>query len=215
MCRQPLGDLAAQAGHPKPGPDSDEGSLSSGTCSLSGAAPPPPLHASSGSHLLPVQQKPQTRRSPPAVKESDILSDEDDDGFSEGGARRGSGDSGSPTSGVEAQLLRLRLSEDAAQAPRVQPERLGDTPETQHRLVRGHFSAVKRKSGSLRRSQGALLHMRQHSRSLDSQTDAASSPGVPDLNALLEREFSVQSLTSVVNEDCFYETEEAPNAPSS
>ncbi|XP_077945634.1 rho guanine nucleotide exchange factor TIAM2 isoform X2 [Gasterosteus aculeatus] len=215
LCRQPLGDLAAQAGHPKPGPDSDEGSLSSGTCSLSGAAPPPPLHASSGSHLLPVQQKPQTRRSPPAVKESDILSDEDDDGFSEGGARRGSGDSGSPTSGVEAQLLRLRLSEDAAQAPRVQPERLGDTPETQPRLVRGHFSAVKRKSGSLRRSQGALLHMRQHSRSLDSQTDAASSPGVPDLNALLEREFSVQSLTSVVNEDCFYETEEAPNAPSS
>ncbi|XP_037341880.2 rho guanine nucleotide exchange factor TIAM2 isoform X2 [Pungitius pungitius] len=227
LCRQPLG---AQAGRPKPAPDSDEGSLSSGTCSLSGGGapppppPPPPPCASSESHLLPVQQSwsqppasnPRPRCS--AVKESDILSDEedDDDGFSEGAARRGSGDSGSPTGAVEAQLLRLELSEDgAARAPRVQPERLGDTPETQPRLVRGHFSAVKRKSSSLRRSQGALLHMRQHSRSLDSQTDAASSPGVPDLNALLEREFSVHSLTSVVNEDCFYEAAEGPNAPSS
>uniref|UniRef100_A0A3Q4AFD5 Uncharacterized protein n=1 Tax=Mola mola TaxID=94237 RepID=A0A3Q4AFD5_MOLML len=140
-------------------------------------------------------------------KESDILSDEDDDGFSEGGMRRDSGDSGSPTSAIEAQFLHLQLSEDAASkcvpAPRVEPELVGDTPETQPKLTRGHFNAVKRKPGSVRRSQDALLTMKAHSRSLDSQTDAASPSGGLDLNTLLEREFSVQSLTSVVNEDCF------------
>ncbi|XP_076604807.1 rho guanine nucleotide exchange factor TIAM2 isoform X3 [Chaetodon auriga] len=217
LCKQPLGDLSAQAGNPKLGPDSDEGSLSSGTYSFSGAPPP---CASSDSHILPVQQSwSQTPgsnsqpRSTSAVKESDILSDEDDDGFSEGGTRRGSGDSCSPTSAIEAQFLQLQLSEDAvskcAAAPCVQPEGMGDTPETQPKLMRGHFSAVKRKPNSFRRSQGALLNMKAHSRSLDSQTDAASPSGVVDLNTLLEREFSVQSLTSVVNEDCFYDPNES------
>ncbi|XP_039993506.1 T-lymphoma invasion and metastasis-inducing protein 2 isoform X2 [Xiphias gladius] len=216
LCKQPLGDLSAQAGNPKLGPDSDEGSLSSGTYSLSGAPPP---CTPSDSQILPVQQNwPQTPGSnsqprPASVKESDILSDEDDDGFSEGGTRRDSGDSSSPTSAIEAQFLQLKLSEDAvskcAPAPCVQPEGVGDTPETQPKLMRGHFSAVKRKPGSFRRSQGGLLNMKEHSRSLDSQTDAVSSPGVVDLNVLLEREFSVQSLTSVVNEDCFYDPAES------
>uniref|UniRef100_A0A7N6BC21 TIAM Rac1 associated GEF 2a n=1 Tax=Anabas testudineus TaxID=64144 RepID=A0A7N6BC21_ANATE len=203
-----IGDLPAQAG--KLGPDSDEGSLSSGTYSLSGAPPP------TSSDILAQQNcsetpgsNSQTRST--SVKESDILSDEDDDGFSEGGTRRNSGDSSSPTSAIEAQFLQLKLSEDAvtkcAPAPCVEPERAGDTPEIQPKLMRGHFGAVKRKTGSFRRSQGALLKM-QHSRSLDSQTDAVSSSGVPDLNSLLEREFSVQSLTSVVNEDCFYDPTE-------
>ncbi|XP_075964494.1 rho guanine nucleotide exchange factor TIAM2 [Anarhichas minor] len=212
LCKQPLGDLSAQAGSPKPGPD--EGSLSSGTYSSSGA--PPPCTSSESHVLLPVQQNwsrtPGSNSQPPrstaAVKESDILSDEDDDGFSEGGTRRGSRDSSSPTSAIEAQFLQLQLSEDAAPAPCVQPESVGDTPETQPKLMRGHFSAVKRKTSSLKTSQGALLNMKAHSRSLDSQTDAASSSsGVVDLNAL-EREFSVQSLTSVVNEDCFYDQAE-------
>ncbi|XP_070835442.1 rho guanine nucleotide exchange factor TIAM2-like isoform X1 [Chaetodon trifascialis] len=217
LCKQPLGDLSAQAGNPKLGPDSDEGSLSSGTYSFSGAPPP---CASSDSHILAVQQSwsqtPESNsqpRSTSAVKESDILSDEDDDGFSEGGTRRGSGDSCSPTSAIEAQFLQLQLSEDAvskcAAAPCVQPEGMGDTPETQPKLMRGHFSAVKRKPNSFRRSQGALLSMKAHSRSLDSQTDAASPSGVVDLNTLLEREFSVQSLTSVVNEDCFFDPTES------
>uniref|UniRef100_A0A3Q1J3C1 Uncharacterized protein n=1 Tax=Anabas testudineus TaxID=64144 RepID=A0A3Q1J3C1_ANATE len=195
----------------KLGPDSDEGSLSSGTYSLSGAPPP------TSSDILAQQNcsetpgsNSQTRST--SVKESDILSDEDDDGFSEGGTRRNSGDSSSPTSAIEAQFLQLKLSEDAvtkcAPAPCVEPERAGDTPEIQPKLMRGHFGAVKRKTGSFRRSQGALLKM-QHSRSLDSQTDAVSSSGVPDLNSLLEREFSVQSLTSVVNEDCFYDPTES------
>lgn len=214
LCKVPTGDLSAQAGNPKLGPDSDEGSLSSGTYSLSGAPPP-----CTSSDILLAQQNwsettgsnSQTRST--SVKESDILSDEDDDGFSEGGTRRNSGDSSSPTSAIEAQFLQLKLSEDAvskcAPAPCVQPERAGDTPEIQHKLIRGHFSAVKRKTGSFRRSQGALLNMKQHSRSLDSQTDAVSSSGVADLNTLLEREFSVQSLTSVVNEDCFYDPAES------
>lgn len=215
MCKQPLGDLSTQAGNPKLGPDSDEGSLSSGTYSLSGAPPP---SASPDLHILPVQQNwsqtPGSNSRPcstSAVKESDILSDEDDDGFSEGGIRRDSGDSSSPTGVIEAQFLQLQLSEDAvstcAPAPCVQPEQMGDTPETQPKLMRGHFNAVKRKPSSFRRSQDALLNMKAHSRSLDSQTDAASPPGVLDM--LLEREFSVQSLTSVVNEDCFYDPAES------
>lgn len=147
------------------------------------------------------------------MKESDILSD-DDDGFSETGrARRDSGGSSSPTSAIEAQFLQLKLSEDAVlkctPAPCVQPEGGGDTPEVEPKLMRGHFTAVKRKSNSCRRSQGALLSMKEHSRSLDSQTDAASSSGAVDLNTLLDREFSVQSLTSVVNEDCFYDPAES------
>lgn len=215
LCKQPLGDLPTQAGNPKLGPDSDEGSLSSGTYSLSGAPPP---CASPDLNIVPVPEQQTWSEAPgpdsqpsttSAVKESYILSDEDDDGFSEGGIRRDSGDSSSPTSAIEAQFLHLQLSEDAASkcapAPRVQPERVGDTPETQPKLMRGHRDAVQRKPGSFRRSQDALLNMKAHSRSLDSQTDAASPPGVLDLNLLLEREFSVQSLTSVVNEDCFYD----------
>uniref|UniRef100_A0A3P8U022 TIAM Rac1 associated GEF 2 n=1 Tax=Amphiprion percula TaxID=161767 RepID=A0A3P8U022_AMPPE len=216
LCKQPLGELSSQGGTPKPGPDSDEGSLSSGTYSLSGA---PPACMSSDSHILPVQQNwtqahgSNLQPRSTSVKESDILSDEDDDGFSEGGTRRDSGDSSSPTSAIEAQFLHLKLSEDAvskcAPAPCVEPEGVGDTLEIQPKLVRGHFSAVKRKTSSFRRSQGALLNMKEQSRSLDSQTDAASSCAVVDLNALLEREFSVQSLTSVVNEDCFYDPTES------
>ncbi|KAM7403876.1 hypothetical protein PAMA_004347 [Pampus argenteus] len=223
LCKQPLGDLSTQTGNPKPGPDSDEGSLSSGTYSLSGAAPP---CTSSDSHILPVQTPGCNSNLPStSVKESDILSDEDDDGFSEtGGLRRDSGGSSSPTSAIDAQFLQLTLSEDAVlkctPAPCVQPEGVGDTPEIQPKLMQGHVNAVKRKTSSLRRSQGALLNMKEHSRSLDSQTDAASSSGVVDLNTLLEREFSVQSLTSVVNEDCFYDPAEScatdsENAPSS
>lgn len=144
------------------------------------------------------------------MKESDILSDEDDDGFSEtGGTRRDSGGSSSPTSAIDAQFLQLKLSEDTVlkctPAPCVQPEGAGDTPEIQPKLLRGNLS-IKRKPSSFRRSQSALLNMSEQSRSLDCQADTAS--GEVDLNSLLEREFSVHSLTSVVNEDCFYDPAE-------
>uniref|UniRef100_UPI003AACA35C rho guanine nucleotide exchange factor TIAM2-like isoform X3 n=1 Tax=Centroberyx gerrardi TaxID=166262 RepID=UPI003AACA35C len=225
LCKQPLVDLPAQAGNPKPGPDSDESGLSSGTGSSSGA--PAPRAAASDPRLSPSQQSWSQHPPSTSVKESDILSDEDDDGFSEaGGRRRESGGGASPTSAIEAQFLQLKLSEEAASglalAPRVQPEGGEvDTPECQPKLTRGLFNPVKRKTGSsFRRSQGALVSMKEHSRSLDSQTDGVSSSGAVDLNALLEREFSVQSLTSVVNEDCFYDPAEScatdsGNAPTS
>ncbi|XP_071183884.1 rho guanine nucleotide exchange factor TIAM2-like [Salvelinus alpinus] len=227
LCKQPMLDLPTPTSTLKPGqPDSDEGSLSSGTHSSSGA---PPANGPTQPKTLPTRQawsrgslSSQRSSVSSSVKESDILSDEDDDEFSESGGRQ-EGQGSSPTSAIEAQFLSLRLSEEAASsrapAPRVQPEGAEvDTLESPPKLVQGHICPVKRKgSSSMRHSQGALLSLREHSRSLDSQTDVAAM----DLNALLEREFSVQSLTSVVNEDCFYDptdssdttyTGSAPNA---
>ncbi|XP_051942787.1 rho guanine nucleotide exchange factor TIAM2 isoform X1 [Hippocampus zosterae] len=195
LCRQPIGEPPAQSRNLKAGTDSDQGSLSSGTC-----APP---------HPLPVQEGPSVSLSgtdaqpaPVSVKESDILSDEDDDGFSEtASAKRDT---------LDAQFFQLKISEEPmltyAAAPRVSPE--GDPPEPHSRPARDRPSAAKKKSSSLRRGEGALVCMKKQSGSLDARDDASSPPppGVLDLNALLEREFSVQSLTSVVNEDCFYDT---------
>uniref|UniRef100_A0A087XGU0 TIAM Rac1 associated GEF 2 n=1 Tax=Poecilia formosa TaxID=48698 RepID=A0A087XGU0_POEFO len=212
LCKQPLEEVSFQAGNPKLGPDSDDGSLSSGTYSFSSA---PPACASSDSQASTAPQnwsQAQESDSQPrstSVKESDILSDEDDDGFSEGGARRDSGDSSSPASAIEAQFLHLKLSEEAVSkcilAPCVQPEGIGDTPEIQHKPLQRHYNGVKRKTNSMKRNQESLLHLKNQTRSLDSQTGSVSPCGVVDLNTLLEREFSVQSLTSVVNEDCFFD----------
>ncbi|XP_056151536.1 rho guanine nucleotide exchange factor TIAM2 isoform X1 [Lampris incognitus] len=220
LCKQPLLDPPAQMGNLKPGPDSDEGSLSGSTHSSSGLPPPcipsdprcPNTSLSLSEGSGPHSQPPST-----SVKESDILSDDDNDGLSEavGKTRRKESSRGdSPTSAIEAQFLQLKLSEEAAArctpAPRVQPEGAEvNTPEIQPKLMRSHFNPVKRKSSnSFRRSKGALLCAKEHSRSLDGQAEASSS-GVADLNELLEREFSVQSLTSVVNEDCFYDPSES------
>ncbi|KAK6488388.1 T-lymphoma invasion and metastasis-inducing protein 2-like [Huso huso] len=139
------------------------------------------------------------------VKESDILSDKDD--YCKTGTE-------SPTIDIEVQFQRLKLSEDSSAdrqlAPCVQPEAEElDVPEKHPMLVRGHYCPIKRKGNSLKRNKGVLLAMKEHSRSLDSQSEAASL----DLNALLEREFSVQSLASVVNEDCFYETSDSDEKP--
>lgn len=229
LSKQPLVDLSSQTDPLRPGPDSDESSLSSSTPSSSGAPPLVACSSPSEPTSLPPRQAwsrgsrrgSRGRPNPTSVKESDILSDEDDEFSEAGGLRRDSQGGWSPTNAIEAQFLQLKLSEDVAsgrsQAPRVQPEGAEvDTPESQPKLTRGHFNPVKRKtSSSFRRSQGALLHMKEHSRSLDSQTEAT---GAVDLNALLEREFSVQSLTSVVNEDCFYDPTESTDtgsAPSS
>ncbi|KAM9354287.1 rho guanine nucleotide exchange factor TIAM2 isoform 2-T4 [Pholidichthys leucotaenia] len=211
VCRQPPGEFSSQGGTPTMGPDSDEGSLSSGTSS--GPAPPPPPPPPDHQQIW---SQGFTSELPSSVKESDILSD--DDGFSEGcgvlrrdsedgggGLKRNDDNSSSPISAIEAQFVHLKLSEDAVPqclpAPRVLPERLGDTPEVQPKLLRGHFNLMKRRSNSLRRSRGILVAMREQSRSLDGQTDGETT----DLNALLDKEFSVQSLTSVVNEEIFFE----------
>ncbi|XP_035389066.1 T-lymphoma invasion and metastasis-inducing protein 2 isoform X2 [Electrophorus electricus] len=188
--------------------DSDSASESSGA--PSGGAPPP--DPPSNSLPAPLTQ--------PALghdntKESHVLSDDDDGGFSECLGRPETA-----PDPMEAQFRELRLAEETsrAPAPRAQPEGAGETdpdPETDPPdkrrahppLQRAHFCPVRRKVGggdsSLRRRQGTLVNMRQHSRSLDSQSESALA-GM-DLTAVLEREFSVQSLTSVVNEDCFFD----------
>ncbi|XP_077588195.1 rho guanine nucleotide exchange factor TIAM2 [Stigmatopora nigra] len=127
---------------------------------------------------------------------ADILSD-NNDGF--GDAAKGEA--------LDARFFQLKICEDPvltyAAAAHIRPE--GGS------LARNELGAVKRKSGGLRRSPGALTCVKERSRSLDIRDGASSPPGTLDLNALLEREFSVQSLTSVVNEDCFYDTERTSN----
>ncbi|KAM9154880.1 rho guanine nucleotide exchange factor TIAM2 isoform 2-T2 [Pangshura tecta] len=136
------------------------------------------------------------------VKESDILSDDEDD-------YQQSLKKGSATRDIEIQFQRLKISEepsaDAEHKPVAEKE-AGDGYKTgEHpKLVRGHFCPIKRKANSTKRNKGTLLAMQEHHHSLDSHSDSANL----DLNSILEREFSVQSLASVVNEDCFYETVE-------
>uniref|UniRef100_A0AAY4CJN9 DH domain-containing protein n=1 Tax=Denticeps clupeoides TaxID=299321 RepID=A0AAY4CJN9_9TELE len=183
--------------------DSDEASLSSGTPS-SGCPPTesPLQELPAPGRVTIVWQRSANLNSPAGpAKESDILSDEDEE----------FGDRDSSLSTVEDQLKQLSLTEGEVNEDA--PEwASGDTrtSEKQPARLQRNFSAVKRKSrgGSLRRSQVALLSAREYSHSLDGQSEMAAS-AVADLNSLLEREFSVQSLTSVVNEDCFYETAES------
>ncbi|XP_060061270.1 rho guanine nucleotide exchange factor TIAM2 isoform X2 [Erinaceus europaeus] len=154
--------------------DSDEGSLSSGTPS---SCQDPPRHLPPGTADFPDG----------LVKESDILSDEDEDG------PRSLGKQASPTRDIEIQFQRLSISEE----PDAQPS------EGQPKLVRAHFCPIKRKANSTRRDRGTLLRAQIRHQSLDSQPESAGL----DLSSVLQREFSVQSLASVVNEECFYETE--------
>uniref|UniRef100_A0A9L0RRY9 TIAM Rac1 associated GEF 2 n=1 Tax=Equus caballus TaxID=9796 RepID=A0A9L0RRY9_HORSE len=171
--------------------DSDEGSLSSSTqsssCHTAGSRQDALQHPHTGladfsDHL---------------IKESDILSDEDEDYHQ-------IVKQGSPTKDIEIQFQRLRISDGPdAQPPGQQPGTDGQPGGEQPRLVRGHFCAIKRKANSTKRDRGTLLKTQTRHQSLDSQSENASL----DLNSVLEREFSVQSLTSVVNEECFYETE--------
>ncbi|KAJ1058441.1 hypothetical protein K5549_008358 [Capra hircus] len=166
--------------------DSDEGSLSSST--QSSGCPP------AGSRQD-TQQHPHSGLadfSDSLIKESDILSDEEED-YPQ--ARR----QGSPTKDIEIQFQRLRISEDP-------DAHLAEEPpgkDGQPKLVRGHFCAIKRKANSTKRDRGTLLKAQTRHQSLDSHPGNANL----DLSSVLEREFSVQSLTSVVNEECFYETE--------
>ncbi|XP_038596547.1 T-lymphoma invasion and metastasis-inducing protein 2 isoform X3 [Tachyglossus aculeatus] len=177
--------------------DSDECSLSSST-------------QSSGCHTTESRQ--ESKNSSPAkhpqtcsldfsdslIKESDILSDEDDD-------YRQPPKKDSPTKDIEIQFQRLKISEDPDAERRPFPE-AGNSSQSreQPKLVRGHFCPIKRKANSTKRERGGtLLSMQDRHQSLDSQVESVNI----DLNAILAREFSVQSLTSVVNEDCFFETE--------
>uniref|UniRef100_A0A674C5J6 TIAM Rac1 associated GEF 2 n=1 Tax=Salmo trutta TaxID=8032 RepID=A0A674C5J6_SALTR len=87
------------------------------------------------------------------------------------------------TSALEAQLQRLNFTEEAGpRSAASQQEHLRQGPHQPH-------PAAQRRASSL---QGP------------GRQD--NDPQCVDLNALLGRDFSVQSLTSVVNENCFYDT---------
>ncbi|XP_071291088.1 rho guanine nucleotide exchange factor TIAM2 isoform X5 [Agelaius tricolor] len=182
--------------------DSDECSLSSSTQSSS-------CHTSESiqepKNSSPDKQAESTASdfSNALVKESDILSDDDDDEDYQSLKK------GSPTKDIEIQFQRLKISEepsaDSEQDQAAENEAEDGFQIAEHpKLVRGHFCPVKRKVNSTKRSRGTLMAMQERHQSLDSHSDAANL----DLNSILEREFSVQSLTSVVNEDCFYEAVE-------
>lgn len=173
--------------------DSDECSLSSGT--QSSGCPAAESTQDCKSTVLEKEPHEGLVGFPDGlIKESDILSDEDED-FHHPLKQ------GSPTKDIELQFQRLRISEEPDMHPGGQqpPTGSGEQP----RLVRGHFCPIKRKANSTKRGRGTLLKAQTRHQSLDSHPETASI----DLNLVLEREFSVQSLTSVVNEECFYEAQ--------
>ncbi|XP_050172707.1 rho guanine nucleotide exchange factor TIAM2 isoform X3 [Myiozetetes cayanensis] len=181
--------------------DSDECSLSSSTQSSSchtSESIQEPKNSSPNKHV----ESCASDFSNVLVKESDILSDEEEEDYQ-------SLKKGSPTKDIEIQFQRLKISEEPStdsERDQAAENEEGDGFEIgQHpKLVRGHFCPVKRKVNSTKRNRGTLMAMQERHQSLDSHSDAANL----DLNSILEREFSVQSLTSVVNEDCFYEAVE-------
>ncbi|XP_014741498.1 PREDICTED: T-lymphoma invasion and metastasis-inducing protein 2 isoform X3 [Sturnus vulgaris] len=182
--------------------DSDECSLSSSTQSSSchtSESIQEPKNSSPDKHA----ESTASDFSNVLVKESDILSDDDDDEDYQSLKK------GSPTKDIEIQFQRLKISEEPSanseQDQAAENEEGDDFQIAQHpKLVRAHFCPVKRKVNSTKRNRGTLMAMQERHQSLDSHSDAANL----DLNSILEREFSVQSLTSVVNEDCFYEAVE-------
>lgn len=183
--------------------DSDECSLSSSTQSSSchtSESIQEPKNSSPDKH----PESAASDFSNVLVKESDILSDDDDDDEDYRRLKKGS-----PTKDIEIQFQRLKISEEpSADSERDQAaeneEGDGFQIAEHPKLVRGHFCPVKRKVNSTKRNRGTLMAMQERHQSLDGHSDAANL----DLNSILEREFSVQSLTSVVNEDCFYEAVE-------
>ncbi|XP_023567959.1 T-lymphoma invasion and metastasis-inducing protein 2 [Octodon degus] len=184
--------------------DSDECSLSSGTQSSGCSAAESRQDCKSAAPAVgdpPVGEPPVGLAEFPdsVIKESDILSDEEEDYHQT--LKRSS-----PTKDIEIQFQRLRISEGPDAHPVEQQPGTGvhEGPNVeQPKLVRAHFCPIKRKANSTRRDRGALLKAQTRHQSLDSQPENINI----DLNFVLEREFSVQSLTSVVNEECFYETE--------
>lgn len=180
--------------------------LDSDDCSLSSSTPSSSCHTTDSilesKHSSPVKQLQSSASdfSNSPVKESDILSDEEDD-------YQQILKKGSLTNDIEIQFQRLKITEnptDDTEAIYQTARENGQRTREHPKLVRAHFCPIKRKVNSTRRDKGTLLALQGRHQSLDSHPDAASF----DLNSILEREFSVQSLTSVVNEDCFYETVE-------
>ncbi|KAM4866026.1 rho guanine nucleotide exchange factor TIAM2 [Thomomys bottae] len=177
--------------------DSDEGSLSSGTQSSGCPAADSRRDCKSSAAERDLQAS-LAELPDGLIKESDILSDEEEDCHS-------TVNEDSPTQDIEIQFQRLRISEEDDTQPvgLKQGPGEGEQGGEQPKLVRGHFCPIKRKANSTRRDRGTLLKAQTRHQSLDSQPGSASM----DLNLVLEREFSVQSFTSVVNEECFYDAQ--------
>ncbi|CAH2251619.1 T-lymphoma invasion and metastasis-inducing 2 isoform X1 [Pelobates cultripes] len=183
------------------GPDSDDGSLSSSTQS-SGCHTSDSLQEYKNRSPVSHQQMTSSDVTSVTLKESDILSDDDEE-FQLINMES------SPTKDIEVHFKTLNISEHSnkkiehAESATIETDpdfKLKDHPK----LVRGHFCPIKRKVNSTKRDKGFMQAMKDHHQALKSQSDNAN----VDLNTILEREFSIQSLTSVVNEDCFYETVE-------
>ncbi|XP_056423021.1 rho guanine nucleotide exchange factor TIAM2 isoform X1 [Hyla sarda] len=188
------------------GLDSDDGSLSSGTQS-SGCPTIESLLDSK--NLSPVKHLKKNVVALPntTVKESDILSDDEDDYRLSNVTPSSASMRNSPNQGIEVHFQNLNISEHSKTEPKYVEAKMIDAEgnfqhEEHPKLVRGHFCPIKRRVTSTRREKGITQAMKNHQQSLDSHSDSANI----DLNAILEREFSIQSLTSVVNEECFYET---------
>ncbi|XP_071997176.1 rho guanine nucleotide exchange factor TIAM2 isoform X1 [Engystomops pustulosus] len=186
--------------------DSDDGSLSSGTQS-SGCPTIESLQESKNKSPIQNLKKNVSTLPNTAVKESDILSDDDEDYRLSNVTSSSASLRNSPNQGIEVHFQNLNISEHSKSELKYKESKMVDAEgnfqhEEHPKLVRGHFCPIKRKVTSTKREKGIIQAMKDHQQSLDSHPDAANI----DLNAILEREFSIQSLSSAVNEDCFYET---------
>ncbi|XP_075195792.1 rho guanine nucleotide exchange factor TIAM2 isoform X4 [Anomaloglossus baeobatrachus] len=188
------------------GLDSDDGSLSSGTQS-SGCPTIESLQESKNPSPIKHLKKNVPALPNTTVKESDILSDDDEDYRLSNVTSSSASMRNSPNQGIEVHFQNLNISEHSKIEPKYMETKMVDAEgnfqhEEHPKLVRGHFCPIKRKVTSTKREKTIMKAMKDHQQSLDSHSDSANI----DLNSILEREFSIQSLTSVVNEDCFYET---------
>ncbi|XP_043919335.1 rho guanine nucleotide exchange factor TIAM2 isoform X2 [Protopterus annectens] len=178
--------------------DSDECSLGSSTHSSSCHTTESSLDSQNLLHAKPFNRN--TRD----LRESDILSDDDDY------CQTVKKETASMDIADQLKSLTICDGQSAEQKLAIEADATQTEQEAEHpRLVRAHFCPIKRKANSTKQKPAILLAMQAHSRSLDSQSDGAS----VDLSSILEREFSIQSLTSVVNEDCFYEPVENHGKP--
>uniref|UniRef100_A0A8C5PK37 TIAM Rac1 associated GEF 2 n=1 Tax=Leptobrachium leishanense TaxID=445787 RepID=A0A8C5PK37_9ANUR len=179
------------------GPDSDEGSISSSTQS-SGCHTSDSLQDYKNRSPVNPHQMSSPDVSKVSVKESDILSDDEEE-FQLLNLES------SPTKNIEVHFKTLNISEHSKKIEHADTTTVDKEPDFKMKdhpkLVRGHFCPIKRKVNSTKRDKGYMHAMKGHHQSLDNHSENAN----VDLNSILEREFSIQSLTSVVNEDCFYE----------
>ncbi|KAM9316730.1 rho guanine nucleotide exchange factor TIAM2 [Gastrophryne carolinensis] len=137
------------------------------------------------------------------LKESDILSDDDEDYRLQNLTMDSANIDNSPIHAIDVHFQNLNISEHSnidSKNSKTTDMEVNFQSKDHPKLVRGHFCPIKRKIPPAKGDKESMKAMKDHQPAVDSQCC--------DLNAVLEREFAFQSLTSVVNEDCFYETVE-------